>query len=182
MEKEKNSIVVLFIFLGLYSLYGIINNISNKSGNIMKKNEEYSVTCHYDKEKISVRIINNKISIPKIPEKEGYKFIGWYKDKEYKNKYNSNDLVNAEMKLYAKFEPIKYLVVFNLNGGQIINGDFKSKVLSQEINVNELITVSSSPKLENKTFVYWCTDKELNNKFDLNTKINKNMTLYAKYK
>ena len=38
------------------------------------------------------------------PVREGYTFIGWYTDKDYKNKYDFNTKITSDITLYAKWE------------------------------------------------------------------------------
>lgn len=48
---------------------------------------------------------NTKISEPIAPKRTGYKFVGWYKDKELKNVWNfMTDKVTANTTLYAKWK------------------------------------------------------------------------------
>lgn len=59
------------------------------------------------------------------PTKEGYTFEGWYKNAELTGEpYQSNDLINSDttLSLYAKWEPQKYQITLDPNGG-IITGD-----------------------------------------------------------
>lgn len=56
------------------------------------------------------------------PIKEGYNFKGWYSDSNFadgtqKSEVFSSDAKDGVIKLYAKWEAIKYTVVFNANGG-----------------------------------------------------------------
>lgn len=52
------------------------------------------------------------------PTKEGYKFEGWYKDKDF-NKIIKKISVseNKDLNLYAKWSPIQYSITYNLDGG-----------------------------------------------------------------
>lgn len=62
----------------------------------------------------------SKISAPTTPQKEGYKFSGWYKDdNNYRNAWDFNvDVVNSNVTLYAKWIPVEtYTVTFESNRG-----------------------------------------------------------------
>ncbi len=63
-----------------------------------------------------------------------------------------------------------YYVVFDSNGG--------SRVGSQKIKINELVVEPAAPTKEGYSFEYWTLYKE---QYDFNTKVNKNMTLVAKW-
>lgn len=58
---------------------------------------------------------------PTNPVKNGYNFIGWYTDTNYRYLYNFNNSVYNDITLYAKWEKIEYnephTVRFNSNGG-----------------------------------------------------------------
>lgn len=44
------------------------------------------------------------VLIPKEPTKEGYKFVGWYKDVLYRYEYDFNTIIKDDMELFAKWE------------------------------------------------------------------------------
>lgn len=56
----------------------------------------------------------SEFKLPENPQKEGYKFIGWYLDKDYTKEFKSLDNIeDSEITLYAKFEKEeKYTVTF----------------------------------------------------------------------
>lgn len=67
--------------------------------------EEYTVTFSYNGEKEKVTVIGgNQVSPIDNPEKENYKFLGWYLDDEI---YDFSEPVNKDIKLVAKFEKIE---------------------------------------------------------------------------
>lgn len=68
---------------------------------------------------------------------------------------------------------IKYTVSFVTNGG--------SSIKPVEVFDGHKITLPSEPKKNGYTFEGWYTDAELTTPFDPNTKINKDMNLYAKW-
>ena len=49
---------------------------------------------------------NSKIAEPTVPKKEGYKFDGWYKDKEFTTAYDFTAKVTKSFTLYAKWEKV----------------------------------------------------------------------------
>ncbi len=117
-----------------------------------------------------------KIIFFATPAKEGYKFIGWYTDKELTKEYNKNQVVNSSFTLYAKYEPINCKIWFDTNGGSVINsvsikGDSKL----------DLANIAKATK-DGYTFAGWYTDKNLSKFFDENTNITSNLVLYAKWK
>lgn len=54
---------------------------------------------------------------PEAPSAVGYKFLGWFKEKECRNKWDFNNEVTEDMVLYAGWEAHEYKVQFDANGG-----------------------------------------------------------------
>jgi uncharacterized repeat protein (TIGR02543 family) len=53
------------------------------------------------------------------PEREGYKFIGWYADENRATEWDfENNFISGETTLYAGWEAKKYDITFDLNGGK----------------------------------------------------------------
>lgn len=50
--------------------------------------------------------LNGKIAKPASPIKHGYKFAGWYMDKELKKEYDFNTTVTSDLTIYAKWKKI----------------------------------------------------------------------------
>ncbi len=67
----------------------------------------------------------------------------------------------------------RYTVTFNSQGG--------SKISSETVNRNAMVTEPSEPTREGYTFEGWFTDKDCTEAYDFNTKVTKNITLYAKW-
>lgn len=66
-----------------------------------------------------------------------------------------------------------YQVTFVNNNGQ---ADVVKRVVR-----GESIAKPDDPEKENYLFYRWCTDAELQNEYDFSSKVNRNLTLYAKY-
>ena len=70
--------------------------------------------------------------------------------------------------------PVVYTITFNSNGG--------TSVAPQNVNAGEKLTEPApAPTKEGFTFVGWYEDATLNTKFDFNTSVVSNLTLYAKW-
>ena len=93
----------------LYAKFGIVNHLityelnggSNSANNPASYNVETETIVFED------------------ATKAGYEFKGWYGDKDYLfelNKIEKNSLV-SNIVLYAKFEPVKYTITYELDGG-----------------------------------------------------------------
>ena len=69
------------------------------------KVEPSTVTFNVDGEETTVSAMNGKkVAKPEAPVKEGYTFIGWYKDSSYNEVYNFDvEVVKGDLTLYARF-------------------------------------------------------------------------------
>ena len=105
------------------------------------------------------------------PEKEGYTFKGWSKEK-------NGEILNLPIKvrenitLYSVYTINEYTVTFH-------NEENVDKV---KVNYNNVVTEPEKPTSSNplKEFKWWSL-KEDGEKFDFGTKITKNIDLYAVY-
>ncbi len=121
--------------------------------------------------------IGSKIPKPSDPVREGYTFLGWFKDTEgtLKEKFDFNqDVITESITLYAKWDVKKYTIQFESNGGTIVP--------SQEVPAGAFAIRPTTPTREGYLFVGWYRDAGFDNEFDfINTKIEENMYLYAKW-
>jgi len=109
---------------------------------------------------------NNVLSLP-TPTCAGYKFDGWYTDKNFKNKVKKLTKKNAT--LYAKWSQ-PYTIKYVMNKGK--NHKSNPKKYGGTITLK-------NPTRSGYTFKGWYTDRKFKKKV---TKVkNKNVTLYAKW-
>jgi len=115
------------------------------------------------------------VTAPNAPEKKGYTFKGWYKNKELTEGWNfDQEVVKKDITLYAKWSKESYTVTFDTNGG--------SEVLAQEVGYNELVKAPVAPTKTGYTFDGWHKDNKLTIPWDFAKDIvTKNVTLYAKW-
>lgn len=64
--------------------------------------------------------MNDKISLPTAPAKEGHTFIGWYTDEALTTPYTEGE-ITVGLTLYAKFSASKVYIVVNTDGGNEID-------------------------------------------------------------
>lgn len=115
-----------------------------------------------------------KFTKPTEPSKENHTFAGWYNGDE---KFDFDaDTTNAPnvLELVAKWEKSKYTVKFVSD-----HGSFADQTIEHggTIDTGKLII----PTVEGFTFDGWYADKTYNTKFDFNTSITSNTTVYAKW-
>ena len=113
------------------------------------------------------------IAEPESPTKEGYVFSGWYEDKGLTKPYAFSTMPSRDLVLHAKWMKEEYIVNFDSNGGtqvEPIKSYYQDNIEEPEI-----------PTKEGYAFEGWYTDSNLTNKYDFNSKILSNITLYAKW-
>lgn len=116
------------------------------------------VSCHKADRKINVCFIvdsevyrmtstdgKSEIELPNTPTKTGYTFDGWYYDEgEWKKPFSQDSIMDnatsKDVKVYAKWDPIKYTAVFK-SGNDVV----KEQIFTIE---TENITEPSIPKRE----------------------------------
>lgn len=127
-------------------------------------------------ESISTQTIDRGINFtePAAPSKENHTFAGWYNGDE---KFDFDaDTTNAPnvLELVAKWDINKYTVQFVSDHGSFADQPIEH---GGTIDTGKLII----PTVEGFTFDGWYADKTYNTKFDFNTSITSNTTVYAKW-
>lgn len=159
----------------------------------VKCSDTATVTFDYGEEGIpettKVVKIGEAVSAPDDPEREGYRFGGWYTDEKCTegNEYDFTKLVTGDITLYAKWiqneetepEPpvdATYEVTFD---------DCLASTENQVITVNAGDTIDpagvKTPVCEGWNFLGWFTDTALTQEFDFTSPITDDMTVYAKW-
>lgn len=107
------------------------------------------------------------ITISSTPTKTGYSFSGW-------NGYTQGmKMPDKDLTFTAKWTIRKYTITFNTNGGTVI------APITQ--NYGTILKKPTDPIQKCKKLVGWYTDESLTTLYDFNTKITKDITLYAKW-
>lgn len=138
------------------------------------KFEKIFITINYDLDGGSGIKGSNieKGSIPKKPDnpnKFGYSFTKWTIDD---NEYNFDYPIEDDVIIKANYVANVYFsVMFDTDGG--------SNIPSKIVLSGDVIDSLDIPKKDGYTFLYWSLDDK---KFDINTKIDKDITLVAIYR
>ncbi|WP_052059842.1 InlB B-repeat-containing protein [Lysinibacillus fusiformis] len=117
-----------------------------------------------------------KARMPEIePTKAGYTFEGWYTDVTHTDIYDFNKEIAANTTIYAKWEPLKYTVSFEVDGG--------STVSNQSVAHGEKASEPTPvPTKAGYTFGGWYTDVGRTQAYDFTSVITEATTIYAKWK
>lgn len=118
---------------------------------------------------------NGYFSFPSDPKRNGYNFIGWYKDilgnKEFDITLDTP--IDKDITIYAIYEPNTYLVTFL---------DVDYNVYDTEyVTHGNSISGLKSPYLEGYDFVGWYTDSDLTKRFTLSHQVKEDLELYPKF-
>ena len=115
---------------------------------------------------------NAAVAPPVEPTRNGYDFKGWFTDESGTNEYDFGTPVTASIILYAKWELKTYTVTFVTQF---------ATVSPQKVRHGEkAIEPSLSPR-ENYRFDGWFTEAAYTHKYDFNTPVTADITLYAKW-
>ena len=125
---------------------------------------------------------NAQVTQPADPTRNGYTFGGWYTAASGGQKFDFNTAITENLTLYAHWSEVSgvvpppvpattYTITFDSNGG--------SSVASQTVDKNTLATQPTDPTRNGYTFGGWYTAASGGQKFDFNTAITGNITLYA---
>lgn len=137
-----------------------------------------------------------KVTKPDDPVKFGFEFAGWYSDSFLKQAYDFDAAVTKNITLYARWRdtgngsaggstyvpstnpspspspsPTVYTVTFDSRGG--------SAVASQDVEKDGKVAQPEDPTRAGYTFDGWYTEANDGQKFDFNTAVIGNITLYA---
>jgi uncharacterized repeat protein (TIGR02543 family) len=116
-----------------------------------------------------------KITPPAAPKKTGYEFGGWYKEAACTNEWVfSNDTVNSDTKLFAKWDANTYTITFDSQYG--------SAVGSKTADYDAKIAPPAAPKKPGYKFEGWYKEATCTNVWDFSTDtVDGDLTLFAKW-
>ncbi|WMM25817.1 Ig-like domain-containing protein [Tissierella sp. MB52-C2] len=121
----------------------------------------------------------NRAIRPSSTTKNGYRFIDWYKNSNLIQVFDFNTPITENITLYAKWEEVtnpelkEFIVTFDSMGG--------SSVSSQNVIEGRTAIQPKDPIRSGYKFINWYTESNLNNIFNFNTSIIKDIELFAKW-
>jgi len=117
---------------------------------------------------------NTNVTEPKAPSKDGYRFDGWYLDKELTDKFDFSTPVIVHTTLYAKWEKLVFTVKFEVNGGTPVSD--KTTSIDKKYKIGEPTSAR-----EHYTLDGWYLDEDFAVRFYFTEEVTKDITLYAKW-
>ena len=137
------------------------------------KEKTYTITFNTNGGNVMESIkINKGKTIEDIekPTKEGYLFVNWLKDG---NEYDMSSPITEDITLIASWTKKPEILDY-----YTINFIIDDKIEKTTVKENEKLNEPKVPQKENYDFIGWYIGEE---KFDFNTKIDKDLTIRAKY-
>ena len=111
------------------------------------------------------------VTAPDEPAYEGHSIAGWYTDPSFETSYDFTTPVETDLTLYAKWVE-DLTVTFDY-------GDGETKEV--QVKYNGTVAKPETPQREHFTFGAWYSDEGCTEKFDFNTHITEDCTLYASW-
>ena len=166
IRRQKNRNRKIKIIVGIIAIVIIILLLIKGCNK-----KEYEVIFKEDKEKTVKVITKEKVERPSDPEKEGYRFVGWYlngKLYNFEEKVKGNITLEARWEKKEKAEKENYKVEIEYEEGK-----------KTEVELTEgKVVKPSDPEKEGYKFVGWYVNGKL---YDFKEKVGSNITIKAKW-
>lgn len=143
-------------------LYGSFEVLTYSIEFIVDEAVFYTTTASY----------NTTISSITAPDKRGYIFKGWSTSNTEYTAFDFNSTIHSNLKLYAFYEIQTFTIRYY---------DKANLLLESTINFNQTAENKSAPVKEGFTFKGWSTSESEFIRYDFNTKVTKDTSLYAFY-
>ena len=150
--KKLFMMILVYILMTPVCMKALEIGVSITFKNDVELQDKVKVTYNADGE-ISESIIdyNSKAEEKLVPEKDGYRFDGWYLG-NIPFDFDSN--VVEDITLIAKYTKVIYNITYHTDGGNVANPSFYK--------INELPLILNNPEKEGYNFTGW-TDIDGNN-------------------
>ncbi len=174
--------VLLLIAIMLFSLASC-DFLDKYLGNNSEESFTVSFETNGGSAAEAIQVENGKaISTLPTTTKDGYTFLGWYKDAELTTPWGETDTVSGDMTLYAKWsqddvppsppdELMNYIVKFKLSNG--------SEDIAITVQENKTASRPTDPERDGYTFTGWYSDEALTTAWSFDTLITSDITIYA---
>jgi len=177
-----------YVFVGWYTTADFKKDTLYKFGSmpitdditLYAKWEEYRPTVSFKQSVINNLIMdsisvnyNDTMSEPATPSCDGYTFIGWYDDEDYSKPFNFSASITEDTTVYVKWEK-NPKVSFASNVDEWKQG-------AQYVEYKTALGTLNTPELEGYNFVGWYKDAGYSTKYDFNSAVTADITIYAKW-
>ncbi|MCR5357908.1 MAG: InlB B-repeat-containing protein, partial [Lachnospiraceae bacterium] len=126
-------------------------------------------------------IAGNKATKPTTdPKADGFKFMGWFKDAACTAVFDFDGVIIGDTTIYAKWidkDAELFTVTFNLNG----HPEATPAPAAQSVEKDGKATRPATPEVYGFVCVGWYKEAACENKYDFDTPVTANITLYAKW-
>ena len=133
-----------------------------------------SFDCGSQAEKFS-RVVQygGFVTPPDDPKADGYRFEGWYTQKNGGVKFDFGQSITEDVTVYAHWSEVKpdHTVYFNCGG--------KAEGSTKVVQYGEKVTPPANPKADGYRFEGWYTQENGGVPFDFEQEITKDVTVYA---
>ena len=115
-----------------------------------------------------------KVTRPENPTKENYSFAGWYTGQSLDTLFDFETPIVKDWILFAGWKDQEFTVTFDSQGG--------SDVAPAVVKKGDKVAKPADPSKGDDIFDGWYIEKEAQHKFDFETPITKDITLYANWR
>lgn len=163
--------IIKFIFL-----FFILLVVSGCSTPTPPEKEKYIITIEYNNGLLTDELVieeGSKIIIEEEVEYSGYKFCGWFLDKEFTTPLTLDYIPDENVTIYAKWEVIENKVTFYVD----------EEVFDEQIVIEKGYAEDpGAPTKPGYKFYYWSSTKEGDKVFNFDKRISKDTNVYAHFR
>ncbi len=135
---------------------------------------QYTISFSTEGSEIAPVVVRGDEAVPElpVPEREGYDFTGWYRDRGHYDKWTDRSRVTMDTTLFAAWEPQKRTVSFETFGG--------TKLPEVTVDYGTVTSLGGlTVEKEGMKFAGWYMDEDCTQPYDESLPVTADMTLYA---
>lgn len=121
-----------------------------------------------------VRYLEKASKPQEEPEKDEKVFLGWVKTRNGSEPFDFNDPITGDTTVYASWGDKGYIVTFDTCGGSEVN--------KKTVRSGEKVSQPGNPSRPGYRFMGWVTAAGGSTRFDFNTAITDDITIYASWR